>query len=144
MSPYTTYFYTGSIHVQYVALQEYLSHPRLVIYFFPNLTHQNETWRLQKAKDRIVLATHVEQSKYLANQQQVLGVFLPFASLFILCKMFGGNHFAEPNRDRTAPLRERSEGARDCVFCELACVRETKGEAAAFVAEEEEQQELEE
>jgi hypothetical protein len=44
MSPYSTYFYTGSIHVQYVALQEYFSHPRLVIYFFPNVTHKTETW----------------------------------------------------------------------------------------------------
>jgi hypothetical protein len=46
MLPYSTYFYTGSIHVQFVALQEYFSHPRLVIYFtfFPRSPITNETW----------------------------------------------------------------------------------------------------
>jgi hypothetical protein len=46
MLPYSTYFYTGSIHVQYVALQAYFSHPRLVIYFtfFPHSPITNETW----------------------------------------------------------------------------------------------------
>jgi hypothetical protein len=88
MSPYSTYFYTGSIHVQSVALRDQL-------FFLTSLIKLK--LGLQKVKDRILLATHADQSKYLANQQQVLGVSLPFASLFILCKMLGGNHFAEPN-----------------------------------------------
>jgi hypothetical protein len=95
-SPYSTYFYTGSFHVQYVALQEYFSHPRLVIYFFLNLTHKTETWTPKGERPNSTSNPH-DQSKYLTNQQQVLGVSLPFASLFILCKMFGGNHFAEPS-----------------------------------------------
>ncbi len=38
---------------------------------------------------RLVIATHMDQSNHLANQQQVLGFAVPFASLGILCKNAG-------------------------------------------------------
>jgi hypothetical protein len=51
---------------------------------FPNLTHKTETGT---AKGRTLLtATHPDQSNCLANQQQVLGFTVPFASLSIPCK----------------------------------------------------------
>jgi hypothetical protein len=34
---------------------------------------------------RLLIATHLDQSNHLANQQQVLGFAVPFASLSILC-----------------------------------------------------------
>jgi hypothetical protein len=39
----------------------------------------------------------MSQSNYLANQQQVSGFAVSFASLRIWCKNAGQNHVAEPN-----------------------------------------------
>jgi hypothetical protein len=65
-----------------VALQQYFSHSRLVIYFFPTSPTKTGT-----AKDRrLLIATHLKQSNKLANQQQVSGFAGPFASLSILKK----------------------------------------------------------
>jgi hypothetical protein len=47
---------------------------------------------------RILTATHLDQSNHLANQQQVLGFALPFASLSIMCKNAGPKLFANPNQ----------------------------------------------
>jgi hypothetical protein len=46
---------------------------------------------------KIRIATHLDHSNYLANQQRVLGFAVPFTSLSKLCKMLGQNHFVEPN-----------------------------------------------
>jgi hypothetical protein len=35
------------------------------------------------------MATHLDQSNYLANQQQVLGFAVPFTSLSKLCQIAG-------------------------------------------------------
>jgi hypothetical protein len=66
-----------------VALQQYFSHPRLVIYFFPT-SPIKETVTAKGV--RILMAIHMEQSNHLANQQQVLSFVVSFASLSILCK----------------------------------------------------------
>jgi hypothetical protein len=72
-----------------VALKQYFSHLGLVIYLF---THRTETGTAKGG--RLLIATHTDQSNHLANQQQVLGFAVPFASFSILCK----DHSAEPNR----------------------------------------------
>ncbi len=63
---------------------------------FPNLIDKTETGTAKGG--RLLIATHLDQSNHLTNQQQVLGVAVPFASLSILCKNVGTNHFAEPNQ----------------------------------------------
>jgi hypothetical protein len=49
---------------------------------------------------RLLIATHLDQSNYLANQQQVLGFAVSFTSLSIL----GQNDFAEPNWNFLHPI----------------------------------------
>jgi hypothetical protein len=72
-----------------VALQQYFSHSRLVIYFFPTSPTKTGT-----AKDRkLLIATHLNQSNNLADQQQVSGFAGPFASLSILKKNAGPKLF---------------------------------------------------
>jgi len=46
------------------------------------LAHKTNT-RTMKGM-RLLIATHLDQSNHLANQQQVLGFAMPFASLSIL------------------------------------------------------------
>ncbi len=41
----------------------------------------------------LLIANHLDQSNHLANQQQVLGFAVPFASLRILCKSAGPKPF---------------------------------------------------
>jgi hypothetical protein len=65
-------------HAQYVALQQYLM-SKISLLLFPNLTHKTETGTAKGG--RLLIATHLEQSNHLANQQQVLGFAVPFASL---------------------------------------------------------------
>ncbi len=46
------------------------------------LTHKTNTGTIKGR--RLLIATHRDQSNHLANQQQVLGFAMPFASLSIL------------------------------------------------------------
>jgi hypothetical protein len=46
---------------------------------------------------RILVATHLDQSNHIANEQQMLGFVVHFASLSILYKMLGQNRFDKPN-----------------------------------------------
>ncbi len=58
---------------------------------FLNLDHQT---KMKTAKgERILIATHTDQSNILANQQQVLGFAMHFASLRILSKNAGPKPF---------------------------------------------------
>jgi hypothetical protein len=62
-----------------VSLQKYFSHASLVLYFFPT-----PPIKLQlglQIGGRLLIATHLDQSNYLANQQQVLGFAMPFTTL---------------------------------------------------------------
>jgi hypothetical protein len=52
---------------QYVTRQKYFSHPSVVIYSFPT-PHIKLKLQLQMG-GRLVIATHLDQSNYLANQQ---------------------------------------------------------------------------
>jgi hypothetical protein len=52
---------------------------KISLLLFPNLTHKTETGTAKGG--RLLIATHLEQSNHLANQQQVLGFAVPFASL---------------------------------------------------------------
>jgi hypothetical protein len=85
-----------------MALQEYFSQSNKSYLFFPNLTHKTEIGT--RKGGRLLIATHLDQSNHLANQQQVLGFALPFASLNIPCKnaghakIVGQSYFAEPNQ----------------------------------------------
>jgi hypothetical protein len=54
---------------------------------FPNLTRKSKTGT--EKGGRLPIATHLDQSNHLANQQQVLGFAMPFASFSILCKNDG-------------------------------------------------------
>ncbi len=46
---------------------------------------------------RLLIATHLDQSNYLANQQQVLCFAVPFTSLYILCTNAGSKPFCGEN-----------------------------------------------
>jgi hypothetical protein len=67
-----------------VTLQKYFSHPSLVIYFFP--TTQLKLKLGLQIGGRLLIATHLYQSNYLANQQQVLGLDEHLTSFSKLCK----------------------------------------------------------
>jgi hypothetical protein len=69
---------------QYVTLQNYFWHPRLVIYFFP--TPPIKLKLGLQIGGRPLIAAHLDQSNYLANQQQMLGFVVLFTSLSKLCK----------------------------------------------------------
>jgi hypothetical protein len=43
------------------------------------------------------IATYLDQSNYVTNQEQVLGFAVPSATSFNCAKMLGKNRFAEPN-----------------------------------------------
>jgi len=58
---------------------------------FSNPAHQTKTGTANRW--RLLIATHLDQSNYLANQQQDLDFAVSFTSLSIL----GQNNFAEPN-----------------------------------------------
>jgi len=58
-----------SIGAQYVTLQKYFSHPSLVIYFFP--TPPIKLKLGLQIHGRLLIPTHMDQSNYLTNQQQV-------------------------------------------------------------------------
>jgi hypothetical protein len=69
-----------------VTLQKYFSHPSLVIDIFPTPLMIKLKLGLQIG-ERLQMAGHLDPSKYLANQQQVLGFAVPFTSLSKLCKI---------------------------------------------------------
>jgi hypothetical protein len=85
-----------------MALQEHFSQSKISYLLFPNLTHKTEIGT--RKGGRLLIAIHLHQSNHLANQQQVLGFAMPFASLNILCKntghakLVGQNYFAEANQ----------------------------------------------
>jgi hypothetical protein len=60
----------------------YFSHPSLVVCFCFHLTHKTKNSDLQKG-ERLVIATHLNQSNCLTNQEQVLGFAMPFTSLSV-------------------------------------------------------------
>jgi len=65
-----------------VALHQYVSHLRLVILHFLNLTHNIETGSSKGGK--LLIATHdLDHSNNLANQQQVLDPAVPYGNLSI-------------------------------------------------------------
>jgi hypothetical protein len=66
-----------------VALHQYVSHARLVVLLFLNLSHNIETGTAKAGK--LLIATHdLDQSNNLANQQQVLDLAVPYADLSIM------------------------------------------------------------
>jgi hypothetical protein len=73
---------------QYVTLQKYLSYLSLVIYSFPIPPIKPELGL--QIGGRLLMAIQLDQSNYLAyQQQQVLGIAAPFTSISILCKNAG-------------------------------------------------------
>jgi hypothetical protein len=79
--------------------------PATVIYFFSTSPIRLKLG-LQKV-GRLLIATYVDQSKHLANHQQVFGFAVPFASLSILCKNVGPKPFAESNQHVFTFLRSK-------------------------------------
>jgi hypothetical protein len=81
-----------SSSAQCITLQKYFSHPSFsYLPFFPSPPIKLKPG-LQKG-GRLVIATHLDQSNYLANQEQVLGFAVPFTSLSKLCKNAGPKPF---------------------------------------------------
>jgi len=74
-----------------VTLQKYFSHLSLVTFFFP--TPPIKLKLGLQIGGRLLIATHLDKSNYLTNQQQALDFAVSFTSLGIL----GQNDFAEPN-----------------------------------------------
>jgi hypothetical protein len=74
-----------------MALQEYFLQSKISYLLSSNLTHKTEIGT--RKGGRLLIATHLDQSNHLANQQQVLGFAMPFASLNILCKNAGPKLF---------------------------------------------------
>jgi hypothetical protein len=79
-----------------VSLQKYFSHASLVLYFFPAPPIKLKLGL--QIGGRLLIATHLDQSNYLANQQQVLGFAMPFTTLSTVCKIDGPKSFAEPDQ----------------------------------------------
>jgi hypothetical protein len=75
-----------------VTLQKEISHPSLVIYYSPTPPIKLRLGLLMSG--RLLIATHLDQSNYLANQLQALGFAVSITSLSIRCKILGQNHFA--------------------------------------------------
>jgi hypothetical protein len=69
-----------------------MSHPSLVTYYSPTPPIKLKLGLL--ISGRLPIATHLEQSNYLANQMQALGFAVSITSLSIRCKILGQNHFA--------------------------------------------------
>jgi hypothetical protein len=76
---------------QYVTLQKYFSHPSLAIYFFQ--TPPIKLKLVLQIGRRLLTATHLNQSNYLANQQQVIGFAVCFTNLNFLCEIAGPKPF---------------------------------------------------
>jgi hypothetical protein len=76
---------------QYVTLQKYFSYPSLVIYFFR--TPPIKLKLVLQIGRRLLIASHLNQSNYLANQQQVIGFAVLFTNLNILCEIAGPKPF---------------------------------------------------
>jgi hypothetical protein len=91
-NPFIGTCWSNSTQDEQVALQQYFSYPRLIIYFFPTSLIE-----LKPAKGgKVIIATHMDQSNHRANQQRVLGFVVPFASLRHPVKNSGSN--AEPHQ----------------------------------------------
>jgi hypothetical protein len=73
---------------QYMTLQKYFSHPSLVICFYPTPTHKTKTGTAKRRETTNKEGTHLDQSNYLANQQQVLGLAVPSPALANSAKVF--------------------------------------------------------
>jgi hypothetical protein len=80
-----------SSSAQYLTLQKHFSHLSLVIYFFP--TPPIKLKLGLQVGGRPLIATHLDQSNYLANQQQVLSFAVPITSLRKVCKNAGQKLF---------------------------------------------------
>jgi hypothetical protein len=76
---------------QYVTLQKYFSYPSLAIYFFQ--TPPIKLKLVLQIGRRLLTATHLNQSNYLANQQQVIGFAVCFTNLNFLCEIAGPKPF---------------------------------------------------
>jgi hypothetical protein len=69
-----------------VTLQKYFSHQNLFFNFFP--TPPIKLKLGLQIGVMLLIATHMDQSDYLANQQ-ILGFVVPFISLYIFCQNVG-------------------------------------------------------
>ncbi len=70
---------------QYVTSQKCVSHPSLVLYVFPTPPIKLELGL--QIGGRLLIATHLNQSNYLANEHQLLpGFVVSFTSLSERCK----------------------------------------------------------
>jgi len=75
---------------QFVTLKIYLWHPSFgCLQIFPKITI-NLTLKMG---GRVLIATHMDQSNYLTNQQQVRGFVVPFTSLSKMYKNVGPKPF---------------------------------------------------
>jgi hypothetical protein len=133
------WFWDISSGAQDVTLQKYLSYLSLVIYSF-RIPPIKPELGLQLG-GRLLIAIQLDQSNYLAyQQQQVLGIAVPFTTISILCKNAGrlnpfcrakptGFEFSSSNffvqdhilitggaavRSLRRRIREKSEGEQQC------------------------------
>jgi hypothetical protein len=72
-----------------------ISHPNWVIYLFPTPPIKQKLGL--QIDGRLKVATYLDQSNYLTNQEQVFGFALPSAASMNCAKMLGKNRFDEPN-----------------------------------------------
>jgi len=81
-----------SSSVQCITLQKYFSHPSFsYLPLFPSPPIKLKPGL--QIGGRLVIATHLDQSNHLANQEQVLGFAVPFTSLCKLCNSAGQKPF---------------------------------------------------
>ncbi len=76
--------------------------PSLVIYFFP-IAPIKLKLGLQIG-GKLLIATHLDQSNYLTNQQHALGLLWPFISLCMLCKSTKHHELGGVKRFHVGPL----------------------------------------
>jgi hypothetical protein len=75
---------TSPLQLSIWPLHKYFSHPSSVFVFFPTPAIKLKLKLGLQIGGRLLMATHVDGSNYLVNEQQVLGfVVLPFTSLHL-------------------------------------------------------------
>jgi hypothetical protein len=72
-----------------------ISHPNLVIYLFPTPPIKQKLGLQIDVRRKI--ATYLDQSNYVTNQEQVLGFAVQSSASSNCAKMLGKNRFPEPN-----------------------------------------------
>lgn len=83
------------------------------IYLFADSKPHPWTWHREKSQN-LLITNHLDQSIYLANQEQVLDCAVAFASLTVWAKMLSHSYFVEPAGQIFTDLTVQCVGGDAC------------------------------